>query len=234
MSVAQGSFMMCFDLNPAAAGTRFDWCTIRPPEGTSAYEGILSSTVDVTIYRADISRCENLVTFDTQCPFIIESYLHDPDDSSNPDGHKDILEGFADQVGQSMVVRSKLSMPADETAPINLATWAGASKIDGITFDRVHVDGGVSHLIIDVQNAEAGGYIRNIRFIRSTAGGHTPSEYGRYRMFQNNDDRAVVETLAEQEVDPDALYFPTLNSDANRWKGCEGLVPNRDGEVIIP
>lgn len=235
MSVAQGNNMMCFRLNPGAVGTKFKWCTISPPVGASAYEGVLSSTADVEIYRCDFSGCENIITFDTQCPNITESYLHDPREESNPDdGHKDILEGFADEVGESMVVRTKISFPADETAPINLATWGGPASIDGITFLKCHIDGGVSHIIIDVQNAEVGGHIRNIRVKQCTAGGHTWAEYGRYRMFQNNDGRAVVETLAAQALNPDALYFPTLNADASHWRGCDDLVPNRSGQVIIP
>jgi hypothetical protein len=134
----------------------------------------------------------------------------------------------------SFVERTRMFMLADETAPINLATWGGSSKIDGITFDKVHVDGGVSHAIIDVQNGSEGGYIHNIRFENCTAGGHTPPEYGRYRFLQLDSDMPVVETIEEQALNPKSIYFPTLNSEANHWRGCEDLIPNRAGQVIIP
>lgn len=218
-----------FMLRNDGKGTRVEHCTFAPPAGHSAYEGILSGANDLTVFRCDISGCENDITTTGDNAAIVECYLHDPATQDNPTGHRDIIEVYGG-AGVS-ILRCRLTMDAGETAPVNCAPWSGSMSVSDLTVADCYIDGGNYHVLVDLQSS---GAIERTRILRNDMGGHTNPANQRYWALLDHNDRGVVGTEAALLAAPSSILWPTSGADANRWVNCADLAPNRSNQIIVP
>jgi hypothetical protein len=207
------------------AGCIVEDCTITAPSGQSMYMGIhVSNGTNATIRRCDISRGENNMTIENGPTTVTESYLHDSSNASNPGGHRDCIEVYG---GNDVTLnKNRLVHPTGETSVVNIAPWWGSTSVDSCTIDDNWIDGGMEHIIVDLQST---GTITNTRIRRNDFGGHTAN--GDYFALLDNDGRGTVGTEAALTSNPNAILYPPSGADANYWQDCTGLAPDRSGTI---
>lgn len=211
----------------------FEDCTIQPPDGVSTYMGIwYQSGTGLVVRGCDISRCENNISLnaDGGSALIEDSWLHDSSKVSNPSAHCDTIEVYA---GDGVTIRrSKLHHPTAETSAVNVVPWSGAAYVDRLTLEDCWVDGGHMHLVVGVQST---GYVRRMRVLRNDFGGHTtPTVIGSYTVLNNSARLPTVETEGELAANPNSILWPTSGPDANYWRDCAPLTPDRSGTIVVP
>lgn len=57
--------------------------------------------------------------------------------------------------------------------------------------------------------------------------------FGIYHLLTNEDARPIVATQAQLDANPDAILWPSSGSDANYWRGCSDLSPDRTGQIAL-
>lgn len=203
--------------------------TIVADGGGSTYECIMINNNGAIVRRVDASISENIITVSADNVLIQESYLHDTSNLSNPAAHQDVIEVYG---GSNVTIqRNRIFMHADETSCINIAPWFGASSSNNVIVDDNWIDGGNSHILVDLQST---GTINGTKVRRNIMGGHTNPLYGRYSPFQNNDNRIIVQTDAAQTASPGSIMWPTSGPDASHWGNCSDLVPDNTGVIVLP
>lgn len=198
--------------------------------GGGGFTGILvKETVDsATIRRVDVSNFENIVTYVGNNVTIEESFLHDPKSETKPEQpHHDVIEVYG---GTNLTItKSRLTMWAEETAPINVASVAGWDSIDNVTVTDNYLDGGNMHFVFDRQ----GDTITNVKVFRNRLGGATNPWAGRYNAYRSMDgnDPVFVRTTAAQASNPVSVLWPISGVDVNTWAVEQGITPDRTGQI---
>lgn len=233
----QGENTIALEIQPGAVGCEVEGITIRPPEGVSAYVGILNQGYQTIIRRPHVMRCENAFTAAGDEWQLIEPFFEQPSAASNPGGHRDLVEVYA---GDGWVIeRGRLVHDDGETSPLNFAPWGGG-EIHGGRVTKCFVDGGIYHSIVDGQPVEGHTeleIVTGVQYDGNWLGGHTFPGYTRYWALHNPDEgREVVHSLADQASDPSAVLWVIDDRDGfepNMWKDCYGLTPNRSDTVVM-
>lgn len=203
-------------------------CTILAASG-SFYIGIHCNNGSGTqVLRCNISLGENLMTIEADSVTVQDSYLHDTSLASNPTGHADVIEVYGGS-GHTIKHNTLKQTAALGDSPINIAPWQGTTSVNGVAITDNFIDGGNSHILVDLQST---GTIHNVSVLRNQMGGHTDN--GIYSAFQDNDSRGTVETPTAQTSNPNALLWPQLsgNPDINLWEQCTGLSPDKTGQIV--
>lgn len=227
------------------SGNTFDGCLIMPAPGVSWYIGINigDGVQNTVITRCDLSGGKTQVTNYGDNTHLLYSYCHDTSLLSDPTNHPDNIEWYGGNGG--LIQYCNLPMgPIQYDGSINIAPFddpgAPASglvrSVIGLDIFDNAIDGGQGHLLVDNQSTN-GGVVHNVRVLRNDFGGHTNPDtnmsFGRYHLLTNEDARPIVNSQAELDANPDALLIPSSGSDANYWRGCSDLVPDRTGQIAL-
>ena len=203
--------------------------TATPGAGNAAYQCVwVEDGTGHKIIGSDISRCENLISLnDSGQVTIDQNYLHES--AALGSGHKDAIEVYAGDNVQ--ITKNRIEHPKNtETAAVNVAPWSGSSHVDGLNVVDNYIDGGHMHFVLGNLGS---GYIRDIKIKRNDFGGHTtPSVGGSYWAVNVHSGVAGhVQTDAEQAGARTKVVYPDSGPDANYWRNCADLSPNRTGQI---
>ncbi len=208
-------------------------CTISSPKGKSSYEPIIieNSADNVKLLNNDVSGGENVVTSRGTNVTMSKNYIHDPSLASNPNGHIDAIEVY--EGGNVIIDSNRIEELNAEDAPINMKPDNGTA-LTNVTITNNFIDGGQHNILIDTSENP----IRTVRVTSNVMGGHQVyfaegASYGHYHSLYNQT-VAVVQTEAQLAANPNAVLWPTSGAAVNYWGESEDLVPNKNGQIVIP
>ena len=233
-----GGALNMFGVEIQANNIQISGVTVRRAPGASWY---ICMQADPGMQNTVITRCDlsggktQFTNYGDNTRFMY-NYAHDTDLTSDPTNHPDNLEWYGGNGG--LIQFNNLPMgPIEFDGSINISPYS-TYVCHGVNILDNFIDGGQAHILIDDQNTGTGGTgagVTNVRMLRNLLGGHTNPDtvmsFGIYMPFTNEDGRALVDTVAQQEANPLAVVWPTSGGDVNRWYGCSDLSPDRSGTI---